>query len=214
MIEKKRSQPIAATSLQYRPRDYFGRFDLQTELLTQVKGLARREAIKEALDKGEIDKIPDYVRAAELSSAERQRIGRIHPMFMGGEYLPGLKSGEVEIARISIQSTTCDVTVVYARPVGKRIRYRVADEYQGDTLSGRWERTSVKPLTMEQLVDFFLRAWDLKSVLEYNFGSDLEGMLGFFSGESEFYPYFDTELRRRVEEWFGSPVGDVEEDDA
>ena len=32
------AQPVPATSLRYRPRDYFGRHDLQTTLLTQVKG--------------------------------------------------------------------------------------------------------------------------------------------------------------------------------
>jgi hypothetical protein len=36
---------------------------------------------------------------------------------MGGEYLPDLIPNEVEIARITIASTTQDVTCVYARQV-------------------------------------------------------------------------------------------------
>ena len=42
-------KPIPVSSLQYRPRDYFGRYDLQAQLFTSVKGRMRREAIKDAL---------------------------------------------------------------------------------------------------------------------------------------------------------------------
>lgn len=58
----------------------------------------------------------------------------MHPKFMGGEYLPDRNSGEVEIARITIASTTRDVTSVYAKRGKHRIYYRVVDEYNGDTL--------------------------------------------------------------------------------
>jgi hypothetical protein len=37
-VDSMPSQPIPATSLRNRPRDYFRRHDLQTTLLTQVKG--------------------------------------------------------------------------------------------------------------------------------------------------------------------------------
>jgi hypothetical protein len=70
---------------------------------------------------------------------------------MGGEYLPDLLPNEVVIARITIASTTQDVTSVYARRGKKRIRYRVVDEYDGDTLSGKNTRTSTLPLTPREL---------------------------------------------------------------
>ena len=123
--------------MHYRPRDYFGRHDLQTKLLTQVKGTVRRKALREALEAGQIDEVPDAIKSAALSEGTRQYAGSLHPSFMGGEYLPTVKRAEVEIARIRIDSTTGDVTSVYARLVGQRISYRVVDEYQGDTLSGR-----------------------------------------------------------------------------
>jgi hypothetical protein len=128
---------------------------------------------------------------------------------MGGEYLPNRHQQEVEIARIAIQSTTGDVTSVYARPVGKRIAYRIVDEYEGSTLSGRSERTSNKPLTMGQLMDFFLCAWDLCECLTCNFDSDLAGMLDFFTGESEFYPCFDEALRVLVWRRFAAALEDL-----
>ena len=48
------------------------------------------------------------------------------------------------------------------------IRYRVVDEYDGDTLSGASEMTSGSPLTLSELTDFFLNAWTLADVVERN----------------------------------------------
>ena len=203
--------PVSAASTLYRPRDYFGRYDLQSELLTQVKGTVRRKALRKALEEGQIMQVPDEIKNAALSEVVRQYVGSLHPSLMGGEYLPSVDREEVEIARIRINSTTDDVTSVYARLVGSRIAYRVVDEYEGDTLSGSARRISVRPLTIGQMIDFFLGAWDLYICLDCNFEGDLEEMLGFFEGESEFYPYFDAELRRRVREKF-PPVADDDED--
>jgi hypothetical protein len=174
--------------------------------LSTVKGRARRALIKEALETGEADTLPDFVTTSELDTFDRQMLGRIHPMFMGGEYLPKRKSKEIEIARISIQSTTYDVTVLYARRVGQRIHYRVVDEYEGDTLEEPSTRTSTKPLTMGKMIDFFITAWNLMDCLESNFDQDLEEMLGFFTAESEFYPCFDQILRERVLKRFINPT--------
>ena len=119
-------------------------------------------------------------------------------MFMGGEYLPGIDDLEVEVAMISIKSVTYDVTSVYARRGKHRIHYRVVDEYEGMTLTGRASRTYLKPLTLRELVEFFTNAWPLISVLEINFGCDLDSALEFFRAESQFYPMIDEYCRQRV----------------
>ena len=72
---------------------------------------------------------------------------------MGGEYLPDRRDTEVEIARINIDSTTSDVTSVYAKAGKDRIRYRVVDEYNGDTLSEKRTRSSKRPLRRLLLLD-------------------------------------------------------------
>lgn len=209
MTKAAAKKPIPVSSLAYRPRDYFGRYDLQAELLTTVKGRARRALIKDALETGQTDTLPDFVTSPELDAFDRQMLGRIHPMFMGGEFLPKKKPKEIEIARISIRSTTYDVTVLYARLVGQRIHYRVVDEYEGDTLAEPSTRTSTKPLTMGVMIDFFTTAWNLMDCLEGNFDQDVEEMLGFFTAESEFYPCFDQILSEMVLKRFSS--GDREE---
>jgi hypothetical protein len=72
----------------------------------------------------------------------RSALGRLHPSFMGGEYLPDRRETEVEIARINIDSTTSDVTSVYAKAGKDRVLYRVVDEYGGDTLTVKPTRSS------------------------------------------------------------------------
>lgn len=196
------SSNVSVDSLSYRPKNYFGEFDLEATLMTKVKGTVRRKALRSALARGEINSVPNEVKEGSLDEDNRRMLGSIHPAFMGGEYLPTPKDDEVEIARISIFSTTGDVTCLYARPYVGRIHYEVRDEYGGDTLSGMNTRTSTKPLTMGELIDFFLGSWSLHDCLVCNYESDLEGMLSFFSAESEFYPCLDSTLRKGVIEKF------------
>ena len=155
---------------------------LDKDLLTHVKGAARRAMLQRLIDEGRLDEIPDFLAAAKLSEAERTSIGRIHPRLIGGEYLPDQGEDEVEIARIEIASSTGDVTSVYARREGIHIHYRVVDEYEGDTLTGDTERTSAEPLTLGELTDYFLNAWNLFEVLEFNEFANLDEALAFFDG--------------------------------
>ena len=188
----------AEINVDYRPASYFWPHGLATHLLARVKGATRKAALKDLIDAGRLDEVPAFLAKSALSEAERRAIGRIHPALMGGEYLPDLDETEIEIARISIRSTTGDVTSLYARRGEGCIHYRVVDEYDGDTLTGDNERSSDKPLTLGELLEFFTATWPFMDVLEMNFDNDLERKLGFFSGQSEFYDEFDALLRERV----------------
>jgi hypothetical protein len=205
---------LGPIDLSFRPRSYFWPVGLEVQLLTHIKGAARRAAVQRLIDTGQTDQIPALLAKAELSEEERTGLGRIHPMFMGGEYLPNQDTHEVEIARIEINSTTFDVTSVYGRRGTSAIHYRVVDEYNGDTLTGPAKRTSAKPLTLGELTDFFMGAWCLMEVLEANYEGDVEQMLGFFCTRSAFYPDLDRLLRQRVVESHTDGDDDGEADDA
>jgi hypothetical protein len=161
--------------------------------------------LKRRIEAGRINEIPDFLAQSALSERDRQALGRIHPAFMGGEYLPNLMHSEVEIARITIASTTQDVTSVYARRGKNRIRYRIVDEYDGDTLSGKSTRSSTRPLKLGELEAFFNGGWSIFDVLAMNFGHsgyDRSELLGFVVGvESQFYPQISALYRRRIEAW-------------
>ena len=132
---------------------------------------------------------------------------------MGGEYLPDKAVDEVEIARIEINSTTFDVTVVYARRGKSGLLYRVVDEYEGSTLTGEGTRMSAEPLTLGELEDFFMGSWSLMDVLEANFEGDVERMLGFFHATSNLYPDLHWLLRQRVIEGYSADDDLDQEDD-
>ena len=188
--------------LDYRPGTYFRPQTLERYLLSKVKGEVLRKNLQALLDDGEHAEVRSLLTAEGMSAADQKALGSLHPMFMGGNYLPDTKDGEVEIARISIESTTFDVTCVYARPVDAAIHYRVVDEYGGDTLTGKTEARTVMPMKLGELMDFFLEAWPLLQVIEMNFDDDPEGRLDFFTATSEFYPDFGKLCLNRVIEHF------------
>ena len=119
-----------------------------------------------------------------------QNIGEDLP-FMGNVYLPDLMPSEVMVARVTIASTTQDVTCVYARRTKNRIHFHVVEEYSGDTLSGRNTRTSRLPLSRGELEKFVDDSWPLFDVLEMNLsgnGYDVDQMQAFVVGvELELY---------------------------
>ncbi len=199
--------------LGYRPATYFRPQPLERYLLSQVKGAVLRRRLQALFDAGRHDEVRALLGANGITAADCKAMESVHPMFMGGNYLPGTEDGEVEIARISLASVTGDVTCVYARPRDGRIHYRVVDEYDGDTLQGPSEAWTAAPMTLGEFTDFFLRAWSLIEVLEMNFDDDLEEALGFFSASSDFYPDLDALCRERVIAHFPERVLEEEDGD-
>ncbi len=196
--------------LEFRPRSYFRPEALEKFLISKVKGVVLRERLSALFEAGQYDELQNLLSTVAFSDADRKALEAIHPMFMGGNYLPDTKGGEVEIARISIQSTTSDVTCVYARQEEGVIHYRVVDEYDGDTLQGPSETITTVPMALGEFTDFFLTAWPLMDVLEMNFEDDVESALGFFSAQSDFYPALDRLCRERVTEHFSPAASDPE----
>jgi hypothetical protein len=167
-----------------------------------------RRKLQALFDAGRHAEVRTLLTAEGLSAADRRVLESFHPMLMGGNYLPDTKEGEVEIARISIRSSTGDVTCVYARPDRGGICYRLVDEYDGDTLVGPAHARTDRPMTLGEFAEFFLGAWPLLDVLEMNFDDDRAASLRFFCAASEFYPDFDRLCRQRVIGHFPNPVDD------
>jgi hypothetical protein len=157
-----------------------------------------------ALRSGDIELANAIISEPELTHEQRKAQSGIHPAWMGGEYLPNREAQEVEIARITIASTTQDVTCVYAKRGKSRIYYRIVDEYEGMTLDNR-RRTSLKPLSLIELFDFFIKGWDLFCCLDANFcehGYVREEVQGFIvDASSSFYAEFGDLVAQRVDTW-------------
>ena len=198
----------AGIDLQYKPSSYFWAKESGIHLLSDIKGTLRRHIYERALAEGNTEKIDTLIAEHALTSHDRSSLSSIHPSFMGGEYLPSTQQDEVEIARIAIASTTGDVTSIYARHSDGQIHYRVVDEYDGDTLDGDPNRTSSQPLSLVELVDYFLSTWNLIACLDVNFEHychPRDEVKGFITdASSSFYAEFGQLVDARVDEWLDS----------
>jgi hypothetical protein len=72
-----------------------------------------------------------------VSDQARAQLGPIHPSLMDGENLPDYERAEVEIARIELASTTCDVIGLRARPDPQGICCQVVDLSSVSRANGR-----------------------------------------------------------------------------
>jgi hypothetical protein len=75
--------------------------------------------------------------------------------------------------------------------------------------------SSKLPLTLGELTDFFLGAWDLIGVLDMNFESDRyppEQVRAFFEASSEFYPDLVKLVEQRMESWLQEKRAEFDED--
>lgn len=203
-METNMNMSDTVIDLDYRPACYFWPLDLDKHLLSTITGDFRRELVRIKMKEGALASVPEDWLVPRLDELSRTHIGSVHPACMGGEYLPDHYKKEIEIARITIASTTQDVTVVRATQTNRQILYRVVDEYDGDTLSGSTECWSTKPLSLAQLEAFFNRAWPLFDVLDMNFRDeyyDIDSVLDFVMPDSEHYPDFEMLYRYRIVTW-------------
>jgi hypothetical protein len=146
----KPQQPSRQFNLAFRPATYWPESTGTKAFVGRIKGTTRRRLAHEAITGG-LSGAPDLIFDASLDDRARAALGRVHPTLMGGEYLPDLAPGEVEIARIELASTTADVIAVFARREGDHIRYRLVDEYQ-DLLYDFSPERSDEPLSLGELV--------------------------------------------------------------
>jgi hypothetical protein len=210
------SIPKLDLDLNFRPQSYFWPMNERSHVVSAIKGAERRAYVERMIAEGREAELPPDLLQSNLRPEELRATIAVHPSFMGGEYLPDRQEKEIEIARITIASVTQDVTCIYASRVGDDFTYRTVDEYEGDTLTEARACSSRLPLTVNELTDFFLQAWDLLMVLDMNFGSDgrrADEVRAFFWGSSEFYPGFKALIAHRVEEWLKPQLAALAEEE-
>ena len=209
--------------LDFRPATYW---EGPEEGFVNIKGEMRRRILDAAFEKGEFNSLPASVFSDELSDEERTLTSAIHPHFMGGEYLPGYLPGEVEIARVSLNSVTWDVISIRAcRVEPGRIAYRIADEYKN--LFKCQPEVSKSPLTMKALISLIdsaedhtdggMRARGLTTRYR-NLNYDciltqecLLEMLHFVRVTSMFYPELEAWYEDEAKEWYLERLDDFEQ---
>lgn len=212
-------KPYRGIDYDYRPVSYWRDETLAQAVLKNIKGEFRREQVRKALADGSMESVPEEILKEAVSENVRRYAGSIHPYLMGGEYLPDCVDGEVEIARISLQSTTFDVISIRARRTTKgTILYRVVDEYEGDFQLSR--SRSKKPLSLQELI-FFLEGTELEGLkggllLGYNnMNAEFLGrdeLRHFTRISSEFYPQLSAHCERVFDDWVAEAQQEESED--
>jgi hypothetical protein len=198
----------------FRPESYFDEVDPHTLTVASILGEERRKDVARRLDAGDLDPMVcgEWLFEPKLDDDVRKTIGRAHPAFMGGEYLPGLGENEIEIARVVLASVMQDVTSIRARREGGRILYRVEDEYETVFTSSQTE--SEKPLTLRELIrlidgsvnpgDSFGPGLAWPHIFAHIEAGCEDDARNFVSVESAFYPelgsYYACVIRQYFEE--------------
>ena len=184
-------QEIPGIDLDYRPGSYFWALDTNVLLPSGISGAARRELFCARIEAGVT--AHDGLDAELLDKVMREAWGRVHPSNMGGEYLPPLRKGEVEIARISLESTTADQISVRARRVRERILYRVVDEYMESSTYACHPASSAFPLCLRDLIGLMETASEGGSIIfpilaMCSRDSRSDELATFITVGSDFYP--------------------------
>jgi hypothetical protein len=206
----------------FRPTSYFEDLDPTTIVVASILGEERRKDVQARIASSDFDPFVwgEWLTESKLEDDIRGMIGRQHPCFMGGEYLPALEQDEIEIARVVYASATQDVTSIRARRRNGRILYRVVDEYDSSFELAR--KSSSKPLTFGELINFINQtAQDeyesgngiVFSVIDSNleYGGEPQTLRGFVTVASSFYPELARYYAEATEAYLDSLA--VEEDE-
>jgi hypothetical protein len=194
----------------YRPKSYWDISVPLEVILLNVKGTLRRQMMRDYWNAGAIDDLEQDLIVDCLTEEDRASLGKIHPSFMGGEYLPDYAEGEVEIARVELQSTTADVISIRAKKDGDRIEYSVVDEYETDFNVA--PKNSERSLTLVELIGLIDGATEEGSLGLYYTQMNYEGgersigwldqMSDFTRVESVFYPQLNLHYEKLLDVWY------------
>jgi hypothetical protein len=79
----------AGIDYNFRPDSYWTASANPLEaMLRNMKGRRRRQMVRDLYAAGKLEGLSDILLSDSLDDEARNRLGLIHPTFMGGEYLP------------------------------------------------------------------------------------------------------------------------------
>ena len=196
--------------LNHRPNTYWPEALDREQLLSRIQGESRRTIARDILATKGFAGLNAFFARETLDDEERRYWGLVHPQCMGGEYLPQLGIGDVEIARISLASTTGDQISIRASHAGEKIRYEVCDEYETEFELAFTE--SKHPLTLGELIQLIdgsrhreqeqpggLLVCHWENMVEWDYS--LDDAIAFAWIQSSWYPELSTYYAQVASDW-------------
>lgn len=133
------------------------------------------------------------------------------PHYLDKPFLPDLQRGEVEIAHISLDSTTCDRFSIRAKRTKKgMIKYSIADEYGDDYFIYDLAKKSSKiPLSLKELIFLLENSYSNDTqnlILQHNISqwdgeSPKDDLRNFTYISSDIYKDLEKHCEQVFEEW-------------
>jgi hypothetical protein len=207
----------AGIDLKFRPSDRLFPMTAEKLLLSRVKGTWRREVLTMAVAEDYFNEVDPFFTQVALDNEERRARGAVHPTFMGGEYLPDFKEGEIEVARIDLRSVTADAISIRLRRLPIGFAYRVVDEYMDENENGLLEPPTFlladRPLTLAQFGEFAIRVSRLTDICDTDRFDSVDEAQGFVSASSEFYPQFSAYVAAAIAELYPDPEPEAEDEE-
>jgi len=199
--------------LSWRPSSYWSPESYLSAIEHTIAGTARREFIERVAGDEEHPELIAPLLNEHLTPAERTLWGRVHPSFMGGEYLPERREAEVEIARLEFSSVTADVISIRARPHRYGLSISIVDEYETDfVFTPKWRR---KTLTLGQIQTLINTAKNPDEDSSFpkglvfpcidrltQEGADLDFMRRFIRVRSSHYPALESLFEHKLDIWY------------
>ena len=138
--------------------DYFAEPSSKEEaVIRRIKGNFRREFVMRGILGDGLASVPPAWLEHDLSMFLKDFLTSTHPTARGGEDLPDLEAGEVEIARLSLtNSVHGEVTSLRAKRDGDAIALSMVDEY-GTEIELAENRID-KPPTDRGIISIFRKA--------------------------------------------------------
>lgn len=152
------------------------------EIVRRIKGNYRRHFVSRAMQDEGVDSVSEAWKDHDISEVLKGALGQQSPRFRGGEDLPDLEEGEVEIARLTLaNSVHGEVTSLRAKRIEQsgKISLRMVDEYESE-ITLPYESADV-PLTAQQVVCLFRDA----NPSPTKFGCEIEFQSFFYSDLNE-----------------------------
>ena len=145
------------------------------QTLQSIKGNFRRMFVANEIANNGPDSIPPAWLTQDISETLKGFLQGQHPQARGGEDLPDLEEGEIEIARVTLANTVHrEVSSLRAKNLksGKLIGFQIVDEY-GNDIELPFDEAK-EAITGEEIIDLFLDSEPTQvgdENLEYSFQS-------------------------------------------
>lgn len=195
--------------LAFRPAARLFPMSAERLLLSKVKGTWRREVLALAVEEDRLNEVDPFFTSTALSNEERRARSAVHPIFMGGEYLPDFEEGEIEVARLDLRSVTADTISIRLKATRSGFKYRIVDEYMDEYDNGLLQSpTTIQsdtPLCLGDLGRFVVHATRLVDIVDpERFDSEDEAQ-DFVFASSEFYPDFAAYIAIVISDQYPDP---------